>query len=974
VTNAATVGSTASAWTSSATLPTWSSQTDGTYTVQATATDKVGNSFTGAAVTFTLDSTNPVTASVTTPADGATYNATTAPTTFTGKSADNIGGSGLNVNTATYTLQRPDGQYWNGTAWQIGVSNRPTTHVVTTGSTEATWTSNALGGWVAAAGTIDGTYTVQATTTDKAGNTFTGAAITFTLDRTAPTVTVDSISPNPTNAGTTVTWHANENGSYSVRVGGTSCTTGTVVDSGTYNSQPATVATTIAANQLAEGSNTVRVCVTDAVTNQGSTTATVTKDTTAPGAASVIVPANNGVFRAATVPAAFSGSAADNAGGVGLAANSTTFTLQRNSDGNYWNGSGWQASAFSLSATNAATAGSTASPWTSSATLPTWSSQADGTYTVQATATDKVGNSFTGAAVTFRLDSTNPVTASVTTPADGSLFRAATVPPTFSGSVADNSGGAGLAANSTRFTLQRGSDNFYWTGAAWQAAFVSLAATNTATTGGAATTWTDNAALPNWANQPDGTYTVRAIATDAALNSFTGPANTFTLDRSAPSVTINQAAGQPDPTLTSPINFTVVFSERINLSSFTSTDVVVTGTASGTKTVTVTQIAPNGTTFNVAVSGMTSTGTVIASIPANSVSDPAGNTNAASTSTDNQVQFGHSTTTTITCTLSQIYQTRSTTCTATVTDISPGASSPDGTVSFTTSAGAGNFTPTSCTLGSPVVNSSSCSVTYNTATSSGTTTLTASYAGNITHGPSSGTTTLDVLPPRTDGDAATGGTVYLAGGDASGGAGLIETWWLSIQGNSGSYTGTGMGLGGGPQIGTYHPATDAFCTFEPPVDNPNQYLPNNCVIPAVPPVNGTVQPATDPHCVFEPPVFDPDQYLDSCLIPATSPVTGTYHPPVAEHCDFSTADPPVGQPWDQYLPDCIVPGIPPVPGDFVPADPLLPSCDFSTAVPPVDPPWDQYLGTTPACLYPGADPTFGTENTVVTGSDVSMDE
>jgi hypothetical protein len=57
---------------------------------------------------------------------------------------------------------------------------------------------------------------------------------------TGPTVTIDSVVPNPTAGGTTVTWHADENGSFVARVGGTSCTTGTSVDSGTYSSQPAT--------------------------------------------------------------------------------------------------------------------------------------------------------------------------------------------------------------------------------------------------------------------------------------------------------------------------------------------------------------------------------------------------------------------------------------------------------------------------------------------------------------------------------------------------------------------------------------------------------------------------------------------------------------------------------------------------------------------------------------------------------------
>ena len=176
----------------------------------------------------------------------------------------------------------------------------------------------------------------------------------------------------------------------------------------------------------------------------------------APTTASVTTPANGSAFRAATVPAGFSGSVADNSSGVGLAANSTTFTLQRSSDNLYWTGSAWQAAVFNLAATNSATTGGTAATWTSSAMMPTWASQSDGTYTVQAKATDKAGSSFTGTAVSFTLDSTAPTTASVTTPANGSSFRVAGVPASFSGSVADNTGGAGLAANSATFTLERG--------------------------------------------------------------------------------------------------------------------------------------------------------------------------------------------------------------------------------------------------------------------------------------------------------------------------------------------------------------------------------------------------------------------------------------------------------------------------------------------------------------------------------------
>ena len=46
------------------------------------------------------------------------------------------------------------------------------------------------------------------------------------------------------------------------------------------------------------------------------------------------------------------------------------------------------------------------------------------------------------------------------------------------------------------------------------------------------------------------------------------------------------------------------------------------------------------------------------------VSDPVGNTNTASTSTDNTAQFGRSTSTSVNCTPAQVAQGGSTTCTA----------------------------------------------------------------------------------------------------------------------------------------------------------------------------------------------------------------------------------------------------------------------------------------------------------------------
>ena len=71
----------------------------------------------------------------------------------------------------------------------------------------------------------------------------------------------------------------------------------------------------------------------------------------------------------------------------------------------------------------------------------------------------------------------------------------------------------------------------------------------------------------------------------------------------------------------------------------TARDVTLGGTA-GATTAAVTELAPNNrTTYNVAVSGMTTDGTVIASVPANAATDAAGNGSTASTSTDNTVTF-----------------------------------------------------------------------------------------------------------------------------------------------------------------------------------------------------------------------------------------------------------------------------------------------------------------------------------------------
>ncbi len=127
-------------------------------------------------------------------------------------------------------------------------------------------------------------------------------------------------------------------------------------------------------------------------------------------------------------------------------------------------------------------------------------------------------------------------------------------------------------------------------------------------------------------------------ATDLAGNpnvASTSTDNQVAYDGVAPTVTINQTLGQADPTNGASISFTVAFSESVT--GFATGDVsFASSTVGGTLVGTV---AGSGSTYTVTVTGMAGTGLVVASIPAGKAADSAGNPNAASTSTDNQVAY-----------------------------------------------------------------------------------------------------------------------------------------------------------------------------------------------------------------------------------------------------------------------------------------------------------------------------------------------
>ncbi|MDX6367612.1 MAG: hypothetical protein QOK30_2688, partial [Nocardioidaceae bacterium] len=147
---------------------------DGTYTVQASQADAAGNTGTSSAVTFTVDTTVPDTTApvvaLTAPSNGATVKSATPAVSGTGGQAAG--------DISSVTIKVYSGSAATGTAVQSGSAT-----VVADGSWSTPLTSLA-----------DGTYTVQASQSDAAGNSGTSSAVTFTVDTTVPDTTAPVVA------------------------------------------------------------------------------------------------------------------------------------------------------------------------------------------------------------------------------------------------------------------------------------------------------------------------------------------------------------------------------------------------------------------------------------------------------------------------------------------------------------------------------------------------------------------------------------------------------------------------------------------------------------------------------------------------------------------------------------------------------------------------------------------------------------
>ena len=109
----------------------------------------------------------------------------------------------------------------------------------------------------------------------------------------------------------------------------------------------------------------------------------------------------------------------------------------------------------------------------------------------------------------------------------------------------------------------------------------------------------------------------------------------YFIDLMPPTVTIEQANQQHDPTGFSPLVFTVTFSEKIN--GFDKTDINFNGSTE--KELLTATLLDNNPSYTAEIKGMVKPGFVIATIDAAVVTDIAGNLNKTSTSIDNQITY-----------------------------------------------------------------------------------------------------------------------------------------------------------------------------------------------------------------------------------------------------------------------------------------------------------------------------------------------
>jgi 5-hydroxyisourate hydrolase-like protein (transthyretin family) len=341
----------------------------------------------------------------------------------------------------------------------------------------------------------EGRYTAQAQQSDSADNPATSSANTFTIQTSPPTLVAPANGSSTNDTTPALSGIARTTGSatVTVHVYAGAGTGGTLLQTRPTTRDPSTGAYSVDATTLSDGTYTAQAEQFDAGgNNEASSANTFTIDTSGP-TVSLVAPAN-GSSTNDTTPAL---------SGVGGTAtgDSATVTVK------VYAGTGTGGTLLQTRTT-------TRDPSTGAYSVDATTLSA-GTYTAQAEQSDGVGNPGTSTANSFTLDTTNP-SVSLTAPADGSSTNDTT--PALSGV-------GGTATGDSATVTVKVYDGTGTGGTLLQ----TRPATRNPSTGAYSVDAT---------TLPDGTYTAQAEQSDAASNSGTSSANTFTIDTSGPTVSL----------------------------------------------------------------------------------------------------------------------------------------------------------------------------------------------------------------------------------------------------------------------------------------------------------------------------------------------------------------------------------------------------------------------------------------------------
>jgi MYXO-CTERM domain-containing protein len=440
----ATTPATGGSWSVDAsTLP------DGLYTVAATVSASGGQR--GDTASFRVDTTPPV-VTVTAPTSGLATNDDTP--TLSGTAADTGAGvtsltvevvdaMGMVVSSSTPTVAA-------GGTWSVDVSTLP-----------------------------DGAYTVRATALDGAGNSVIITPVPFTVDTTAPAITLDVPADDAqlNDATPTISGTAEVGATLAVVVRDAA---GMIV----FTGAPVVAmngAWSVDATTLPDGAYTAQASATDAAGNAASSAAvSFIVDTTAP-VVTIISPANQAAIADSTPEI------------VGSTEPGATVVVELLDD------AGAVLETFTVTADNMGA-------WTTAAVMEL----ADGDYTIRATATDLASNTGVAATSTFTVDAT-ALPIAITAPTAGAQATAA---PAITGTTAP---GAIVtveikdAAGAIVETLTVTADNM----GGWTAQPVAAMA--------------------------DGTYAVSASVSNSA-GVISSASTTYAIDTAAPAVAISTPA------------------------------------------------------------------------------------------------------------------------------------------------------------------------------------------------------------------------------------------------------------------------------------------------------------------------------------------------------------------------------------------------------------------------------------------------